>query len=169
MKSKKRRGGIMLDIAVLILCLAVATSALASGMYAKFATKASSGSPLKAGVASLNVDAGLDKDAFTVDLNDGGSNTGEYLISLDNGSEVAVKYTVVLNFDADVSSFITPKLGEKKLIGASADGMEFKWTDFGSLDPDQTGISVPLYLEVGDNAPDDTYGFTVEVYFEQVD
>ena len=160
MKHKKASKGIFVDVAVLIVCLAIATSCLASGMFAKFVSK-SVGADL-ARVASFNVDAIM--SGGTED-----TNVRNYSITLSNNSETAVRYTVVLTFNKDVSGIVDPKLNENTGT-SSSDGTTttFTWTNVGVIPPKHTPIDVPLVIEIINPAAGGEYDFDVSVSFEQV-
>lgn len=160
MKHKKASKGIFVDVAVLIVCLAIATSCLASGMFAKFVSK-NAGADL-ARVASFNVDAIM--SGGTED-----TNVRNYTITLSNNSETAVRYTVVLTFNKDVSGIVDPKLNENAGT-SSSDGTTttFTWTNVGVIPPKHTPIKVPLVIEIINPTAGGEYDFDVSVSFEQV-
>ena len=158
MKHKKASKGIFVDVAVLIVCLAIATSCLASGMFAKFVSK-SAGADL-ARVASFNVNAVMSGGTEDTDVRN-------YSITLSNNSETAVRYTVVLTFNQDVSGIVKAALNGKDGT-LSTDGTTFTWTNAGTLPPKGTPIEVPLVMEIINSAAGGEYDFNVNVSFEQV-
>lgn len=159
MKHRKASSGIFVDVAVLIVCLAIATSCLASGMFAKFVSKG--GGNDMARVASFIVNATMEKG------NSGeGTQIRSYTINLTNKSETAVRYTVELTFTDNVKGIVSAKLGEKEGT-LSEDGKTFTWTD-GILPANTPSTNVLLMLNIDDPTAGGTYDFNVNVSFEQV-
>ena len=167
MKHKKASKGIFVDVAVLIVCLAIATSCLASGMFAKFVSK-SAGADL-ARVASFNVDAKLNQTDYTVDLaeqTNGNPNEASYVLALTNNSDIAVRYTIVLSFNNSVEGVV-----KTALIGSTPaqveDGKIFIWEGVGTIKPNDS--AAPVIKLTIDGAPaDQTFDFSINVTFTQV-
>ena len=159
MKHRKASSGIFVDVAVLIVCLAIATSCLASGMFAKFVSKG--GGNDMARVASFNVDATMNENAGGE-----GTLTRSYNIDLSNRSETAVRYTVTLTFKTDVSRIVTAKLDGKDPV--STDGTTFVWENVGTIPANTASKAVPLVLTIDYPTAGGTYDFNVNVSFEQV-
>lgn len=159
MKHKKASNGIFVDVAVLIVCLAIATSCLASGMFAKFVSK-SAGADL-ARVASFNVNATMNDDGGEDTL------TRSYKINLTNRSETAVRYTVTLTFETDVSEIVIAKLNGIE-VEPGPDGTTFVWENAGIVPANTASAEVPLVLIIDDPTAGGTYDFNVSVSFEQV-
>lgn len=169
MKNKKSSRGIFVDVAVLPVCLVIASSCLASGMFAKFVSSSGIESE-SARVASFNVGAKLDQTAYTVDLNDKteGGKTVSYTVELSNKSDAAVSYTIVLTFNDEVKDFIAAEL-DGKSAQADESGEVFVWENAGTLDPHTLSKSLVLKLII-DGAPEDgEYNFNVNVTFTQID
>ncbi|MCR5808087.1 MAG: hypothetical protein K6G56_00840 [Clostridiales bacterium] len=164
MNRRKASGGIFVDVAVLLFCLAIATSCLVSGIFAKFA--ASSGTAgAKARIASFNVGAELDRSDYSVDLVNGNT-YDERKIFLTNSSEVAVVYSVKLVFNKKVDDFLKPTLGAKQ-GEPNTEGSVFEWKNVDVIDPGETAEEI-LKLVV-DGTPSETeYDFQVIVTFTQV-
>lgn len=160
MKHKKASKGIFVDVAVLIVCLAIATSCLASGMFAKFVSK-SNGNDL-ARVASFNVNATMNEDSAGEE-----TSTRSYTINMSNKSESAVRYTVKLTFRDSVKDVVSAKLGDKS-VNVSSDGTTFVWENAGTIPANTPSVSVPLVLEIAASASGGEYDFDVSVSFEQV-
>ena len=159
MKHKKASKGIFVDVAVLIVCLAIATSCLASGMFAKFVSKG--GGNDMARVASFNVNATMNDDGGEDTL------TRSYKINLTNRSETAVRYTVTLTFETDVSEIVTAKLNGIE-VEPCPDGTTFVWENAGTVPANTASAEVPLVLVIDDPTAGGTYDFNVNVSFEQV-
>ena len=168
MKRRKGSKGIFVDVAVLLLCLAIATSCLASGMFAKYASTSGIASE-KARIASFNVSAALDKSEFDVDLA-ANENADQIGVALTNSSETPVYYSVTLIFTKNVKSFVTPLLGENAPDSAKENdnGVVYEWKNVGILDP--KGTASPILKLTVDGTPSETeYDFQVIVTFTQVD
>ena len=93
--SGKRVGSLLIRVALLLLCLVLLSVHLMGGMYAKFVSTGQGED--EARVAKFKVDVVFDDKP--VDLNatvDYNQNTGDYTLTVNNSSEVAVAYSVTL-------------------------------------------------------------------------
>lgn len=166
MKRRKASRGIFVDVAVLLLCLAIATSCLASGMFAKYASSSGTAAAT-ANIASFNVGAALDKEEYEVDLSR--QDNAESVIALQNNSEVAVYYTVTLVFGSKVDGFITPELdGVQAAADTSGAGTVYEWKNVAVIDCGDTASPVLGFTVDGEPAGNE-YLFQVIVTFTQVE
>ena len=169
MKREKKPNVIFLDVALLIVCFAIVTSCLVSGVFAKFVMTTGTNKEL-ARVTSFNVDAIFTDNEATVDGSAG--REAAYKISLANASEAAVRYSIEIRFNEDVSQKVRPKLGENAPT-ISDGGRVYTWTNAGTLDAG--GLSAPktrdvdFVLEVLNGASDSELEFFVNIVFVQVD
>ena len=115
MNKRKRNNGIVIDIALLLLCLAVFSSCLASGMFAKFVTKAPSNAQT-ARVATWDITAARaegETDPTTLVYESGMfDGTGTFTVNITNASEVAAKYTVEFVFPDNVKEYVKVTHGD---------------------------------------------------------
>ncbi|MBR6109583.1 MAG: hypothetical protein IKQ36_07580 [Clostridia bacterium] len=161
MKHKRSTKGIWLDVGVLIVCLAIITSCLSSGMFAKFATRADR---LKdsAQIASFNVSAVLRNASASID---GGA--AEYELTLGNNSEAAVYYSVTLDFGPSAKG-LAVRIGSK--IASVDDNGTVTFERVGTMAPGRTNVTVGITVSRGEYAGgEETFDFTANVTFTQID
>lgn len=169
MKSKKKNNGIWMDIAVLIVCFAIATSSLASGVFAKFTSAAKSeGGNSRA--AAFTVDAKLNATQYAVDLTEG-EGKGIYTLALTNDSETAVACTVVIKFEEPVADFVNAQIIGR--AGAVSGGAEFVFENIEFLEAgENASLTIELTVDPARYTAEQTstdYDFTVNVTFDQID
>lgn len=172
MKKKKAAKGIMLDVCIMLICLIVVSTCLASGVFAKFASAArGSNNPGRVAVFDVNASAVGDISNLVINANE---NTSSFKLKVSSDSETAVKYTLKLTFDKDVSAFMTAAIGGAAgTIGADPDGnTTFTWTDLGTFAPGAQEEELTLVLTLDRGAAvfgSDDYNFAAVVTFAQVD
>lgn len=161
MKNRKKPVGIWTDVAVLVVCLAIVTSCLSSGMLAKYASRASGGFD-SARAAAFNVNAVLQSSDDTID-----DTPAVYKLDLTNDSEVAVRYTVFIDFNGKADGLEVIINGVSRKIVA---GSEAIFENVGTLDPGASADDLTVTIKRGDfeGAADDL-SFTAKVKFVQVD
>ena len=172
--TNTKRSGILTIAVAVMLCATLITGHVVSGTFAKYVSKGQPASD-RARVASFSVAANGDTDSLS--LNFGG--TAEYIITLNNESEVAVYSTVSITFSSDVRNYITASINGSP--GAlSADGKTFTWENICSLEPAQTGVTLTLTLttvealpsqlsEVSSDSYSGSFPFEASVDFVQID
>lgn len=104
MKSRKAKKGILIDVALLLLCLMCITACISSGILAKFASE--SGGNASARIAKFDVSASLSGNGEPVVIS--GNEPPDYTVTVSNNSESVVSYSIILKFsgDVNVSDFI---------------------------------------------------------------
>ena len=170
MNKNKARKGIWMDIAVLIVCLAIATSSLASGVFAKFTTQSEGGG--EAGrAAAFEVDATLNTAQYAVDLSSG-NKTGSYTLTISNDSETPVSCTVKIVFAAPVGEFVTARMyGRTGIVDST--GTTFTFENVKILAPGETDAPAidltvdPARYNAASTSKD--FDFNVNVIFSQID
>ena len=104
------RPNLMLRLAAVLAVLAAASFWCLSGLLARYAENTESGD--RARVASFDVSAQGSADSLTYDCTRADSST--YVITANNGSEVAVAYDVRLTLDSPLPSGVVVKLDGKE-------------------------------------------------------
>ena len=95
-KTNAPKRNVFLIAALVLLCLTLVSISLMSGMFARYTTKTSTGDSGRIAQFKVTGDGFSDKVEFSVKMNPGDKETKD--LSISNGSEVAVRYTVtVLN------------------------------------------------------------------------
>ena len=172
MKHRRSSKGIWLDIGILIICLAVITSCLSSGMFAKFVTGAES---LKdqARLASFRVVANLRTQTETPALTTDEGSSAEYVIELENKSDVAVKAALTLDFSSEaagLSVVVKNVKGTALPAGTVDEHGVVSFADIGSLAPHSSG-SVTVTVSRGEyqGSAETIFDFAAKVLFSQID
>lgn len=167
MTKNRSKRGIMMDVAVLIVCLAIATSCLASGVFAKFTARTESAAGSR--TAAFTVDASLNASQYSVDLADS-STTGEYVLTMSNDSETAVNCTVTVTFNEPVGDFLTAKMKDRT---ADTDGTVYTFANIMTLEAGEDALeTLSLIVDPARYAARQTsaaFDFTVKVTFTQID
>ena len=161
MKHGKVSKGIWLDIGILIVCLAVITSCLSSGMMARFMSTAAGGD--KAHAASFNVSASFVEKEMTV----GETETAVYTLRLENDSKVPVSYSVTLVFGTEYDGIRAMIGGECKTV---RDG-EAVFENVGTIGPEADGpIELTVQIDAGsiESDAETEIAFTADVTFTQI-
>lgn len=159
-KKKTTTGPLLLRIALILLCMTLFSTSMLSGLYAKYTAK--NNGEDSARVAKFNVEAaGLSGD-ITVDASQGDLD-GSYQFSVENKSEVAVYYDLLITFTEEVS-FCNVALANPAgtdVLGIK-DGNTITFSKIGSLAPGAKGdpYTVTFILDLDK--------FTVEVSGESV-
>ena len=161
MKNKKKTGGIWVDVVVLVICLAIVTSCISSGMLAKYASSASNLSE-KGSAAAFNVSATLNDTEGTI--NDAAS-SAKYKLALKNDSDVAVRYTVIIEFSGEAKGLIVEIEGKQVQI---KEGRIAVFNDVDTLDPHEKK-DITVTISKGSFEGSATLDFTARVKFVQVD
>ncbi|MBO4879299.1 MAG: hypothetical protein J5544_03490 [Clostridia bacterium] len=107
MKRKKTSKGILIDVALLLVCLLCITTCISSGILARYTTGANGRDGAK--LAKFSVSASAEPDP---------NDPMEYSVTVVNGSETAVRYSLELVFDQPVEGIITVNVNGKE-YGAS--------------------------------------------------
>lgn len=94
-KTKSSNCYLLLRIALILLCMVAFSTSMLAGLYARYASKTSGGDAAR--VARFRVEADWPADV-TVDASQS-ETEGKYLFTVDNKSEVAISYDLVITFD----------------------------------------------------------------------
>ena len=175
MTKKPFKLNTMLKLAGILLCLVLATTHLASNLYAKY-TANDSGSD-SARVAVWNVEAsGASVSNVKIDLATADTDTSTvsktYALTVTNKSEVASNYDIIVVFDKALSDEITLKLDNGTITGTkTADKKSFVFSNVGQLGVGNTSATHTLTFAANyaDVDVDYSYNFNVKVDFEQID
>ena len=101
-KTKSSNCYLLLRIALILLCMVAFSTSMLAGLYARYASKTSGGDAAR--VARFRVEAKWSPDGtdwspdVTVDASES-ETEGKYLFTVDNQSEVAISYDLVITFD----------------------------------------------------------------------
>lgn len=173
--KKNRRINIPMRIASILLCLVLFSVYMTSGMLAKYTTGGSAKDQGR--VAKFSVSATADNANYEFKQ---GEETPikEYKVKVENPSEVAVRYTVQLQFDEAVPDYLVIKRGteetEELLKPATFDGKIVELQG-GTLAPKGTGtdtisFSIDYNKFVQSNSGHEvTLDFSAAVKFIQID
>lgn len=109
MHRTRKHGGVLIDVALIIVVLTVFSSFLAAGFVAKYRTAETSASTAR--VAAFDVDAQRsDSNDVTYVLTKGvfvpGSESNDYVLTVANNSETTVRYSVEFVFGEGVSQYV---------------------------------------------------------------
>ena len=109
MHRTRKHGGVLIDVALIIVVLTVFSSFLAAGFVAKYRTAETSASTAR--VAAFDVDAKRsDSNNVSYVLTGGtfvpGSESNDYVLTVAKNSETAVRYSVEFVFGEGVSQYV---------------------------------------------------------------
>ena len=143
MFGKMKNSGVALKLAAILLCLVVCSTCLLSRQYARYTVSA--GAHDSARVASFVIDTDINHIELGTDgtpmLELGGESETQSVqlpFYISNGSEVAVGYTIKIDFDCALPEYLTLTVtGNAKSQTLYADGSksEFEFSNFGTLAP----------------------------------
>ena len=141
MINKITKSGIILKLAVTLLCLVLITTHLTFGLYARYSSYVSSEDSAR--VAAFVIETDLDHiELGTIDdptLQLGGlekTQSVQLPFYITNSSEVKVGYSVSIDFDAALPAYLTITLSNSttsKALNADGAKSEFEFSDFGTL------------------------------------
>ena len=175
MTKKPLKLNTMLKLAGILLCLVLATTHLASNLYAKYTSSDSGGDSAR--VAVWNVEAsGSSASDVKIDLataaTDNSTVSNTYALTVTNKSEVASNYDIIVVFDKALSDEITLTLdGGAKTATTTDNNKEFVFSNVGQLGVGNTSAAHTLTFAANyaDVDVDYSYEFNVKVDFEQID
>lgn len=160
-----RLGSLMIRVALILLCLVMISIHLMGGMYAKYTTKGSGGDDAR--VAKFDVDITGDPVDLVVSCTEN-PQTGTYKITVDNISEVAVRYTISVTTDIAAGSLYFDKSavnavldvdkGALPVSGTGTHELTFTVNDWSAITQSMSGDSGEI-----------TLNFTVTIDVVQVD
>ena len=141
--NSKHKSNIPIRIAVILLCAVLFSSHLASGMLAKYTTGYSGDDNAKV--------VGVDLDVVNLAL----SNDG-YTFDVQNGSDVAFDYDILVTFDnpsgapsaAAAIDKTSVKLNNADYSTVSADGKTFTFANVATIDPGESKTGYVLTFDV---------------------
>lgn len=169
--KKNRRINIPMRIASILLCLVLFSVYMTSGMLAKYTTGGSAKDQGR--VAKFSVSATADNANYVFKQ---GEETPikEYKVKVENPSEVAVRYTVQLQFDEAVPAYLIIKRGDIPVTPSTVDRKTVELQG-GTLAPKGTGtdtisFSIDYNKFVQSNSGHEvTLDFSAAVKFIQID
>ena len=174
MTKKPLKLNTMLKLAGILLCLVLATTHLASNLYAKYTSSDSGGDSAR--VAVWNVEAsGSSASDVKIDLATAATNNSTvsdtYALTVTNKSEVASNYDIIVVFDKALSDEITLTLDDGAKTATPTDKKEFVFSNVGQLGVGNTSAAHTLTFAANyaDVDVDYSYEFNVKVDFEQID
>lgn len=174
MTKKPLKLNTMLKLAGILLCLVLATTHLASNLYAKYTSSDSGGDSAR--VAVWNVEAsGSSASDVKIDLATAATNnstvSNTYALTVTNKSEVASNYDIIVVFNEALSDKITLKLDGGAKPYTTTDKKEFVFSNVGQLGVGNTSATHTLTFAANYAAVDVDYSyeFNVKVDFEQID
>ncbi len=145
MKRKKASKGILVDVAMLLVCLVCITSCISSGILAKYATGTKTkdlGRPASFKVSAVRT-SGDDEAEITDDRS-----YAEYEVKVTNDSETAVSYDITLYFSEEIKGIVT---------------VEFGGETYGATDEDKKTIEIKNAGTLADGGAYDTVTFKLVV------
>ena len=160
MKRKKTSKGILVDVALLLLCLMCITACISSGILAKYTQRTAGADSTR--IAKFDFDITPPQNS---DLRLDENNKVDYTFCVKNNSEVAASCSIILKFDLTSCTGITAKIGEK---AGDQDGNEITISDFAVLAPNET-VSKTITIEVDPVLYDKPIDFDVVIRLTQAD
>lgn len=169
---KERKRNIALRLAAVLVVLTCISTAMLSGILGRYTASGSGGDSAR--VASFSVSAaGKNPDSTAVGASSG---TATYVLTVTNNSEVAVSYTVELEFDAALPDWVTITLGDSAMV-ISADRKTATATVSGVLAVGGettenivfTASTAGLTQSAAGVNTSQTFQFTANVKFVQID
>lgn len=174
-----RKVNIPMALACVLLCLTLISMHLTGGLFARYTAKGDGGDSAR--VAKFSVLSTLIPQEEKVSFQCSPSETGEFDLTVQNRSEVAVEYTVDVVLDQEVDSRLTVSLkkGETETAGVlQADNKTYTFTILEILSPGDSQVydlsfAVPDWTYLTENATGATAAkalkFTVNVNAQQID
>ena len=171
--KKNRRINIPMRIASILLCLVLFSVYMTSGMLAKYTTGGSGKDQGR--VAKFSVSAAADNANYEFKQSDKETEqVKSYTVTVNNPSEVAVRYTVQLQFDEAVPDYLVIKRGDTPVTPSTVD-RKLVELQGGTLAPKGTGtdtisFSIDYNKFVQSNSGHEvTLDFSAAVKFIQID
>ena len=109
-QTPKAKMNIPMCAACVLLCLTLFSMYLTGGLYSKYVGRDDSGDSARVAKFSVSISPSTAAD-INIDVSAGtGKKSGTYEFKLNNASEVAVKYGVLLTFTEDVPDYLSVTL-----------------------------------------------------------
>ena len=102
-KNKTTTGPLLLRIALILLCMTLFSTSMLSGLYAKYIAKNDGNDDARVATFEVDVDGNF-ADGITVNASQGDLD-GTYTFSVENNSEVAITYDLLITFEVEPSFF----------------------------------------------------------------
>jgi len=169
--KKNRRINIPMRIASILLCLVLFSVYMTSGMLAKYTTGGSGRDQGR--VAKFSVSAAADNANYVFTQGEE-TPVKSYTVTVNNPSEVAVRYTVQLQFDEAVPDYLVIKRGDTPVTPSTVD-RKLVELQGGTLAPkgigtDTISFSIDYNKFVQSNSGHEvTLNFSAAVKFIQID
>ena len=171
----------MLRLAAVLLCLALITTHLASGLYARYISRSTTDASAR--VASFAIETDIDRielgstEAPTLQLGgEDGTQSVQLPFYITSGSEVTVGYSVSIDFADALPEYLYITLTDgayTQTVAADGTKSEFTFPDFGTLSAGSTEtqkadltltISVPDLTRITEEVSIPNAELTVRVY-----
>ena len=172
--KKNRKMNIPMSIASILLCLVLFSLYMTSGMLAKYTT--GGGAKGNGRVAKFSVTLEPDGDTEFEFIQKAEQPAGKYKLKVSNPSEVAVRYTLVLEFPDSLPPYVKVMRGETEIPPETADRKIVRLNG-GDLAPKGTGeetisfaVDYNVFVrEVGAGVNTVTLDFSAIANFVQID
>ena len=176
-KNKTTTGPLLLRIALILLCMTLFSTSMLSGLYAKYIAKDNGDDDARVATFEVDVDGNF-ADGITVNASQGDLD-GTYTFSVENNSEVAITYDLLITFEVEPSFFdiaLSNPVGTD--IMGILDGNTITFSKIGSLAPGAKGdpYTVTFILDldkftekVSGESVSKTVSFTATIRCTQID
>ena len=155
-------GSMMMRIAAALICLVLISTHMMSGLYAKYTSRGTGSDSAR--VAAFDVNVTGTPDAVAVSCTESGIANGTYTLTVENQSEVAVRYTLMVTVTGDGAAAVVGSFDSSE--GALEAGTTSK---VHTLTFSVSDWSLLTQAVKGSSATTKSLKFTVTVNAEQVD
>ena len=144
---KNKKVNIPIRIASVMLCLVLFSLYMTSGMFAKYATGGtSSGNGRVAKFSVTATDQG--KSEYVFDQAAAQQPDGSYEVTIENDSEVAVRYTIILKFDRAIPNYLTITPDENVTVSYDENDKKVVMLTGGDLIPKSSAVTKTIKFGV---------------------
>lgn len=157
MKRKKASKGVLIDVALLLLCFLCVTTCLSSGIMAKYASRATDSRGARAAGFAVSAHAEQDPDDPT-----------KYTVMVESESEVAADYSLELVFKSEIKDILKVSAGGRIYEASAEDPVRITIPKLGTLGAGKHSKSIVLTFIV-DGVVAEPIDFVTYVRFEQAD
>lgn len=134
-KPSTYTGSLLMRIALILLCLLLVSFHFTGGMYARYKSTAESSDSARVAKFSLDISGAIKDDQIDASVT---KDQGIYHVTVDNNSEVAVTYDIVVTLTAPMSG-LAISVGQLPL--ETTDHQTFTLTDVRTLAPDADAVT----------------------------
>lgn len=170
----KAKMNIPMCAAGVLLCLTLFSMCLTSGLYARYTSKDFGSDAARVAQFSVNLN-GADNDLIRINVGQG-ETSGSYIFYIENDSEVAIRYDVILTFTTEIPQYVSVMLNGKTGV---ANGTQILFEDVGTIAPNAAEARNDISFIVNDvesfsdgasgNSHDNNLNFNAEVKCVQID